>query len=81
MPKNLELTNVPDEVYERLKASAESRERSMNSEAIACLASMLVPQRVAMDERLTRARALRAVLPEGAFSAKDIAAFKRESSQ
>jgi plasmid stability protein len=81
MPKHLELKNVPDEVYERLEASAKSRKRSMNSEAIACLESILVPQRVAMDERLTRARALRAALPEGTFSAKDIAAFKRDSEQ
>jgi antitoxin FitA len=81
MPKHLELKNIPDQVYERLEASAKSRKRSMNSEAVTCPESMLIPPPVAMDERLTRARALRAALPEGAFSAKDIAAFKRDSEQ
>ncbi|MBZ0250555.1 MAG: Arc family DNA-binding protein [Burkholderiales bacterium] len=77
MPTTLTLKNVPDEVYERLKASAEMHRRSLNSEAIVCLESVLVPGRVSVGERLARARALRAALPKGTFLAGDIDAFKR----
>ncbi len=43
MPTTLTLKNIPDEVYERLKASAEKHRRSLNSEAIVCLESVLAP--------------------------------------
>ena len=36
MPTTLTLKNIPDDVYDRLKASAEANRRSMNSEAIVC---------------------------------------------
>jgi len=78
MPTTLTLKNIPDEVYERLKASAASHRRSLNSEAIVCLESVLIPGRVAVAERLARARALRATLPKAKFRAKDIDAYKRE---
>jgi plasmid stability protein len=77
VPTTLTLKNVPDEVYERLKASAEMHRRSLNSEAIVCLESVLVPGRVPVGERLARARALRAALPRGKFLAGDTDAFKR----
>lgn len=56
MPVTLTLKNVPDAVYEKLKASAELHRRSMNSEAIVCLEAVLVPTKVAPSERLARAR-------------------------
>lgn len=77
MPINLTLKNIPDEVYERLKLSAEMHRRSMNSEAIVCLESALVASRLAPAERIARARALRAALPKGKFRARDIDAMKR----
>ena len=78
MPTTLTLKNIPDEVYERLKASAEAHRRSLNSEAIVCLESVLIPGRITVGERLARARALRAALPEARFRAVDIDALKRE---
>lgn len=78
MPTTLTLKNIPDEVYERLKASAEMHRRSLNSEAIVCLEAALMPGRLAVAERLARARALRAALPEGKFRSSDIDAYKRE---
>jgi plasmid stability protein len=81
MPTTLTLKNIPDEVYKRLKASAETHRRSLNSEAIICLETVLIPGRVAVSERLARARALRATLPKGKFRAKDINAYKREGRQ
>lgn len=76
MPTTLTLKNVPDEVYDRLKWSAETHRRSINNEAIVCLEAVLVPARIRPEERLARARALRAKL--GArFKAKDIDKYKR----
>ena len=78
MPTTLTLKNIPDSVYERLKLSAEIHRRSLNSEAIVCLESVLLPTRIMPDERLARARELRAALPKGKFHARDIDAVKRE---
>lgn len=72
MPTTLTLKNIPDDVYARLKTSAEAHRRSMNSEAIVCLEAMLLPAKVAPTERLARARALRDSLPQGKFRARDI---------
>lgn len=78
MPTTLTLKNIPDELYERLKDSAAMHRRSLNSEAIVCLESMLLPRRIEPAERIARARALRAALPKGRFRARDIDALKRE---
>ena len=78
MPTTLTLKNIPDEVYERLKLSAESHRRSMNSEAIVCLEAALLARRIAQAERLARARHLRAALPKTKFRVRDIDAMKRE---
>ena len=81
MPTTLTLKSLPDEVYERLKASAEMHRRSLSNEAIVCLESVLVPERMAVSERLARARALRASLPDTKFRAEDIDTLKREVRQ
>jgi plasmid stability protein len=78
MPTTLTLKNIPDAVYERLKSSAELHRRSMNSEAIVCLESALLPNRLTPAESLARARALRSALPKGRFRARDLDAMKRE---
>jgi len=78
MPTTLTLKSIPTDVYERLKASAEAHRRSLNSEAIVCLETVLLPGKMAPAERLARAQALRASLPQGKFYAKDIDALKRE---
>jgi plasmid stability protein len=76
MPTSLTLKNVPDDVYDRLKWSAETHRRSINSEAIVCLESVLVPARVSPNERLARAKALREKMST-TFKAEDIDKFKR----
>jgi plasmid stability protein len=78
MATTLTLKNIPDAVYKRLKASAETHRRSLNSEAIVCLESVLMPGRVSPAERLARAKTLRAALPKASFKARDIDALKRE---
>ncbi len=77
MPTTLTLKNIPDAVYERLRASADLHRRSLNSEAIVCLESVLLPTRTSAGEHLQRARALRASL-NFRVTAKDLDAFKRE---
>ena len=78
MATTLTLKNIPDDVYARLKRSAQTHRRSMNSEAIICLETVLLPTKLTPSERLARARALRGALPKGAFPAGDIDAIKRE---
>ena len=78
MPTTLTLKNIPDDVYDRLKLAAEQHRRSLNSEAIVCLESVLLPTRMAPSERIARARELRASLIAEKFRARDIDAAKRE---
>lgn len=77
MATTLTLKNVPDEVYERLKAAATTNRRSLNGEAIVCLEMMLLPGRMNAGERLARPRALRATLTGAKFKARDIDALTR----
>jgi antitoxin FitA len=78
MPTTLTLKNIPDPLYERLKASAEKHRRSLNSEAIVCLESVLLPTKTTPKERLARARSLRDSLPQGEFQAHDIDEAKQQ---
>ncbi|MDP1898947.1 MAG: Arc family DNA-binding protein [Rubrivivax sp.] len=77
MPTTLTLKNIPDALYERLKASAAANRRSLNSEALVRLESVLLQTRLAPTERLARARWLRAALAPTKFLARDIDAFKK----
>lgn len=73
MPSNLTLKNIPDEIYASLKASAEVHHRSLNSEIIACLERVLMPRQIGPEERLERARRLRAATSPATFSRRQIA--------
>ncbi len=77
MSTTITLKGIPDAVYEQLKASAEVNRRSLNSEAIACLESMLLPKRATALEHLAKAREIRLSLRRGAFKPEDIDRFKR----
>jgi plasmid stability protein len=72
MPSNLTLKNIPDEIYDSLKASAESHHRSLNSEIIACLERVLMPRRMGTEERLARVRQLRAAAGPISISRREI---------
>lgn len=77
MPTTLTLKNIPDDVYKCLRVAAERHRRSLNSEAIVCLETVLTPSKIAPAERLSRARQLRAGL-NTKFCARDIDALKKE---
>jgi plasmid stability protein len=51
--------NIPDELYERLKAIAEINRRSINSEIIVCIENAVTSRRINPDEVLENARRLR----------------------
>jgi plasmid stability protein len=53
------IKNVPDDLYDLLKWSAERHRRSMNSEAIACLELALRSERLDPEATLRRAREIR----------------------
>eukprot|EP01034_Spumella_vulgaris_P037279 gene37279-46001_t len=72
MPTTLARKNIPDAVYESLKLAAATHRRSLNSQAIVCLESVLLPAKMMPSERIARARELRAALPTGKFRAQDI---------
>lgn len=78
MPTTLTLKNIPDDVYERLKLAAQAHRRSMNSEVIVCLEAVLLPRKLTIAERLSRARELRSALPQGQFEAGEMDALKRQ---
>lgn len=81
MSTTLTLKNIPESLYERLKAVAALHRRSLNSEAIVCLEQVLLPNTTTVHERLARARALRAGLVQEhgqAFTGEDIDAAKHE---
>jgi plasmid stability protein len=78
MAATLTLKNIPDDVYARLKYSARVHRRSMNSEAIVCLETVLLPTKLTSAERLSRAKDLRATLGNTKFRTSDIDVLKRE---
>lgn len=79
MPVTITLKNIPDSVYQSLKRSAETNRRSLNMEAITVLEKALAPKpAVSVEERIARAKALRASLGPGfTTTPEEIDAFKK----
>lgn len=77
MPTTITLKGIPDDVYQQLKTSAEANRRSLNSEAIACLETTLLPRKTTALEHAANAREIRLSLKPGAFKPADIDKFKR----
>jgi plasmid stability protein len=51
--------NIPADLYERLKQSAQANRRSINGEIIVCIERAVSPQRVDPELVIARARELR----------------------
>ena len=77
MPTTITLKGIPDDVYLQLKSSAEANRRSLNSEAIACLETLLLPRKTTALEHVAAARTVRNSLKRGPFKPGDIDRFKR----
>lgn len=56
----LTVKNVPDELYEKLKARAETNRRSINSEVILCIERAVSPRPIDPQRFLEKVRRLRA---------------------
>ena len=59
MATSITLKNIPDHVYDSLRAAADAHHRSLNGEIIACLEQSLMPVKNNANEQLAKARALR----------------------
>ena len=60
MATNFTVKNIPEDVYEKLKARAERNHRSINGEIISVLAAATAFKHASADEIIARARVLRA---------------------
>lgn len=69
---------IPDELYRRLKASAEANHRSVNSEIISRIETGLMPRRVTAQELLERLRRLDETLRGRELKLADLDRARRE---
>ena len=60
--------NIPDDIYERLKAVAEINRRSINSEIIVCIEHAVASRRIDPEKALESARRLRALTAKHVIS-------------
>lgn len=74
----LTIKNIPDELYEAIKAVAETHHRSINSEVIMHLRRSFLPQPLDATEKLTLVRRVRANVPADKVHFADIEAAKAE---
>ena len=60
----LTIKNIPDDLYARLKISAQVHRRSLNSEILYCVERTLVPYKVDVSEHIFSARKIRELTAE-----------------
>ncbi|MFA5668050.1 MAG: Arc family DNA-binding protein [Balneolaceae bacterium] len=56
---NITVKNIPKQIYDKVREQAKANHRSINSEIIACLEQVVLPQQVSTEEVLYNARRLR----------------------
>nr|WP_299246008.1 Arc family DNA-binding protein [uncultured Halomonas sp.] len=79
---SLTVKNIPDELYDRLKASATLHRRSINSELIIYLERALLPSNATPEQHLDKARELRQrVRADRLLSEADITDAKNDGRQ
>lgn len=74
----LTIKNIPDNLYTRLKESAQAHHRSMNSEILYCVEQTLGSHKMDVSEHIAIARALRAKTTDHPLTDSDIFASKNE---
>ena len=77
MSSTITLKGIPENVYTELKSSAEANRRSINSEAIACLETVLLPRKTSALAHIGKAREIRDSLTSQLFNPQEIDQFKR----
>lgn len=68
------LKNIPDELLARLKQRARAHRRSLNSEVICCLETVVRPTRLAPAARVERLRDLRPHIDPDAVGTDEVLA-------
>jgi plasmid stability protein len=68
----LTVKNIPEDLYEKLKLVADSHHRSLNSEILHCLETVLMPQKVSPTERIRLAREVRPRISAEAIGREEI---------
>lgn len=68
----LTIKNIPDDLYNELKNTAEMHRRSINSEVIVCLEKTLMSKKMTSSERLKQAELLRAQIKPNRVTQKEI---------
>jgi len=74
----LTIKNVPEKLHKRLKESAALHRRSINSEAISCLETVLVGKRLDPREFLAKVDAMRKRMPRFHITEEFLRAAKNE---
>ena len=75
---NLTLKNIPDELYQRLKESAEQHHRSINSELIDRLEKLFMPVKYSPEKYIANAQLLRKRVKVKKLSAREINELKEQ---
>lgn len=73
--------NIPDELYDHLKAAARMHHRSINGELLHCLESVLRPRKGKPDQLVATARALRAQVKAKRITERCIDSAKNEGRE
>jgi antitoxin FitA len=81
MATSITLKNIPEHVYNSLRAAADAHHRSLNGEIIACLEQSLLPAKSNAHEHLAKARELRQTLAPYRFTADEIASTIKEGRE
>jgi plasmid stability protein len=74
----LTIKNIPENLYTRLKESAQAHHRSMNSEILYCVERTLGSHKIDASEQIAIARVLRAKTTEHPLTDSDLLAFKND---
>jgi len=70
--------NIPTDIYNLLKRSAEMNRRSINSEILMCIEKAVSSYKVDVDTMLKQARSLRELTQNHRFSDEEILQAKNE---
>ena len=74
---SLTIKNIPDDLYKNLKISANMHHRSINSELIHCLETVLLPKKLSPAELELNARLLRGKVKADLIDSAEIDEAKR----
>ena len=74
----LTVKNIPDDLYTRLKETAQAHRRSLNSEILYCVEKSLGTHKIDISEHLATARSLREKTAAHPLSDDEIDAAKHE---